>query len=194
MSQTQRKWHVVWRGRKPGVYDNWDAAKAQVDGFPGARYRAFLSEEAAQRAFASGRAYPPELRDALAVDAACDMVGSRRMEYRCARVGDGATIFHGGPFEDATNNVGEFLGIVEALQHCARHHLAAPVFTDSAVALGWVAQGKCRTNLAPSARNAPLFARIAAAEQWLAEHPQHNPVQQWDTARWGENPADFGRK
>ncbi|EJW95942.1 ribonuclease H, partial [gut metagenome] len=35
---------------------------------------------------------------------------------------------------------------------------------------------------------------IARAEKWLLTHPSDTPVLKWDTARWGEIPADFGRK
>ena len=29
-----RKFYVVWEGRAPGIYDSWDEARAQVEGFP----------------------------------------------------------------------------------------------------------------------------------------------------------------
>jgi len=42
--------------------------------------------------------------------------------------------------------------------------------------------------------NAPLFDLIRRAEKWLIENTYSNPVLKWDTAAWGEIPADFGRK
>lgn len=35
------KFYAVKKGRKPGIYRNWDEAKAQVDGFSGAEYKSF---------------------------------------------------------------------------------------------------------------------------------------------------------
>lgn len=35
------KYYVVKNGRKPGIYDNWDECKVQVDGFEGADYKSF---------------------------------------------------------------------------------------------------------------------------------------------------------
>ena len=49
-----RKFYVVWEGRAPGIYDSWDEARAQVEGFPGARYRAYPDQISATEAFRSG--------------------------------------------------------------------------------------------------------------------------------------------
>ena len=46
-----KKYYVVWQGRVPGVYDAWADCKAQIDGFPAARYKGFPSKESAQAAF-----------------------------------------------------------------------------------------------------------------------------------------------
>lgn len=47
----KRKYYVVWVGREPGIYEDWDDCLEQVDGFPGARYKAFDSSTAAAIAF-----------------------------------------------------------------------------------------------------------------------------------------------
>lgn len=41
------KYYAVRTGRKPGIYDNWDEAKAQVDGFKNAKYKSFKTKEEA---------------------------------------------------------------------------------------------------------------------------------------------------
>jgi ribonuclease HI len=107
----------------------------------------------------------------------------------------GDEIFRFGPFPDGTNNVGEFLAIVHALTWMAKHKSPLPVYSDSENGISWVYQGKCKTNLKHTARNAPLFAMIRSAENWLAENELgDDAVLKWDTELWGENPADFGRK
>ena len=51
-----------------------------------------------------------------------------------------------------------------------------------------------KTTLKPSAENAELFRLVAQADHWLQTHTFSNPILTWDTPRWGEIPADFGRK
>ncbi|WP_394131846.1 viroplasmin family protein [Shewanella maritima] len=46
-----KKYYVVWQGRKPGVFDNWNEAKLQVDKFAGAKYKSFPSLAEAKAAF-----------------------------------------------------------------------------------------------------------------------------------------------
>ena len=36
-----QKYYVVWQGKKPGIYTDWDACKEQVQGVQGAQYKAF---------------------------------------------------------------------------------------------------------------------------------------------------------
>jgi len=49
-----KKYYVVWEGRNPGVYDDWDDAKEQIEGYPGARFKGFASADAAARAYRGG--------------------------------------------------------------------------------------------------------------------------------------------
>jgi len=39
-----KKYYAVCVGRKPGIYDNWDDAKEQVNGFKNAKYKSFPTE------------------------------------------------------------------------------------------------------------------------------------------------------
>lgn len=41
--------YAVKVGRRPGVYDTWEACKAQVHGFPGAKFQGFAEEAEADR-------------------------------------------------------------------------------------------------------------------------------------------------
>ena len=45
-----RKFYVVFEGRAPGIYDSWEECKEQIDGFPGANYRAFQDQDEATEA------------------------------------------------------------------------------------------------------------------------------------------------
>lgn len=132
------------------------------------------------------------LAEAWAVDAACSG-NPGQMEYRGVDLSTGAQVFHFGPMF-GTNNVGEFLAIVHALALVDKHHLAKTIYSDSRNALLWVKAGKCRTTLAQNDKTAPVYDMIHRAELWLSSHPHKAPVMKWQTSKWGEIPADFGRK
>jgi len=201
------KFYVVWKGRKPGIFTSWAACEAQVKGYQDAEYKAFESRPAAEAAFRRryaeyrGKASTAQkwlfapikpVLPSIAVDAACS--GSPGpLEYRGVKTGDGEKVFHAGPFADGTNNVGEFLAIVRAMDYLSRHKLDWPIYSDSENAIGWVKGGKCRTKLARLPSNTMLFELIARAERTLQVLKTFK-VLKWDTEAWGENPADFGRK
>jgi ribonuclease HI len=58
----------------------------------------------------------------------------------------------------------------------------------------WIDRKKCNTRLEQTERNRPIFELIARAEKWLRENSYTNPILKWETKKWGEIPADFGRK
>lgn len=215
MSESRRKFYVVWEGRAPGIYDNWEDCFEQVNGFPGARYKSYDSQLAATEAF---RGDPraqlkfareagkhigmrldystiPEIRlDAWAVDGACAK-NPGPMEYRGVRVADGAEIFHVGPYEGGTNNIGEYLAIIHAAALLARAgDTTTPIYSDSRTAQAWIRRRHSNTKIEATEQNAPLLAVLARADAWIASHTIPNPIIKWDTDRWGEIPADFGRK
>ena len=42
------KWYVVYKGRVPGVYDEWDDCLKQVNKFKGNSYKGYKSREKAE--------------------------------------------------------------------------------------------------------------------------------------------------
>lgn len=211
----KQKYYVVWAGIEPGVYDNWEDAAEQVLTYPGARYKSFNSQREAVAAFRGddskeGRvlldlfnrparvinydAFPEIDTTAIAVDAAC--AGNPGvLEYRGVEVGTGREIFHQGPFPHGTNNIGEYLALVHALALCAQKgDTSRRIYTDSVTALAWLRARHSRTSLPVTPENAPLMNLVARADRWLSTHTPVNPVAKWETEKWGEIPADFGRK
>jgi len=81
---------------------------------------------------------------------------------------------------------------VHGLRWLQAQGLDWPIYSDSRIARGWLAQGRARTRHRPAA--GPAAGALDEAEAWLALHGVPNPVEVWDTATWGENPADFGHK
>lgn len=206
----KKKYYVVWKGRKPGIYTSWEDCAAQVNGFVGAEYKAFPSREEAESAWRgkysdykgkTAPARPRQLklvasepnRDSYCVDAASSG-NPGPMEFRGVYTATRKEIFHQGPFQEGTNNIGEFLAIVHALSMLKEKGISKPIYSDSANALLWVKIKKCRTKLKLTFRNAPLFERIREAEDWLQTNTYANKIWKWDTKAWGEIPADFGRK
>jgi len=202
------KFYVVWKGHKTGVFSSWEECARQVQGFTGAQYKSFLSRGAAEQAFRGRYAghvgkpvtseewlfspHPP-VAESYCVDAACS--GSPGpLEYRGVDLRTGKEIFRQGPYQQGTNNVGEFLAIVHVLRLLEKKKSKLTVYSDSSTAIGWVKKKRCNTELAASEKNAPLFKLINQAEDWLAERPIANPILKWDTKAWGEIPADFNRK
>ncbi len=210
-----RKFYVVWEGRATGIFDSWEECKAQIDGYPGAKYKSFGSQTEATLAFRGApeehigilkaiathsskdvdyTLFPEIILDAIAVDAACAK-NPGPMEYQGVMVGIGAPIFHVGPLAGGTNNVGEFLAIVHALAMLDKKgDNKTAIYSDSKTAMAWVRDKKCKTTLQPTSENKKIFELVKRAEAWLNTHTWTRPIIKWKTEEWGEIPADFGRK
>lgn len=218
----KNKYYVVWKGRTPGIYSNWEACKKEVENFPGALYKGFPTKESAEAAYVKGfcgfenvtnAAKPNPMTStekpfspAIAVDAACSG-NPGKMEYQGVFVDFGTepatttTLFKSPVFENGTNNIGEFLAIVHALAWQKQKRTQYPIYSDSVNAQKWVRGKKCKTKLQPNEKNAYLFELVERAEKWLRENGdwmRENatsiPVIKWKTEIWGEIPADYGRK
>lgn len=68
------------------------------------------------------------------------------------------------------------------------------VYSDSVTALAWVRNRKAKTVLERTPATERLLGLVERAENWLRTHIPSNHVTKWNTAEWGEIPADFGRK
>lgn len=140
---------------------------------------------------------------AWAVDGACSG-NPGKMEYRGVDAQTGAEIFHFGPVAGGTNNIAEYLAIVHVLAlmkqwaqrqpDMAETYLTMRVYSDSKTAQAWVRKRKCGSKLVLTEENKELFAVIQRADNWLAVNTYRNPIIKWETEKWGEIPADFGRK
>lgn len=116
------------------------------------------------------------------------------MEYQAIDLQTGCRVFHFGPMK-GTNNIGEFLAIVHALALMQQKGLyEKAVYSDSYNAILWVNKRKCKTKLERTPETESLYQIILRAERWLQTHTWRNPIIKWETQKWGEVPADFGRK
>ena len=94
--------------------------------------------------------------DSIAVDAASSG-NPGIMEYRGVDTKSKKQLFHKGPYEQGTNNVGEFLALVHGLAFLKQNNSNRILYTDSRTAMSWVKKRQCNTKLGRSAANAPLF-------------------------------------
>ncbi len=206
MSKKKNNFYVVWEGRFPGIYPDWDKCYQQISGFPGAKYKGFVTREEAEQAYLCGfeagvksvkrKQIDHSLRPqevCICVDAACSG-NPGVMEYQGVWCQDGQLIFREGPFKDATNNIGEFIALVHGLSWLKKNNMPFPLYSDSATAMVWLRNKKAKTKLERTSENVRVFQLLQRAEEWLKENPVHNEVRKWQTDVWGEIPADFGRK
>lgn len=208
----KKKFYVIWKGHKQGIFTSWEVCKKNITDFKGAQYKSFVSKEAAEKAFKGKyedfvgkdtqkvglsveelKKYGIPIVPSISVDAAC-AGNPGKMEYRGVDTETKKQLFIQGPFEQGTNNIGEFLALVHGLGYLKQHKLTFPIYSDSKIAMSWVKAKQCRTSLQITQVNKPLFDLVKRAEKWLKENTYTTKILKWETKAWGEIPADFGRK
>ena len=213
MAKSNQKYYTVWRGHKTGVFESWTDCQLQIKNFQGAQYKSFSTKALAKKAFEGnykdyiGKSKKvKELSSAaerkkigrpdynsLSVDAASSG-NPGVMEYRGVDTETKAQFFHKGPFQEATNNIGEFLALVHGLALLKKENSNKILYTDSRTAMSWVKKKKCNTKLTRTKANQPVFELVDRAERWLKNNTFKTKIIKWETKAWGEIPADFGRK
>ena len=209
----KNKYYTVWKGHHTGVFESWDDCKAQIKDFKGAQYKSFSTFEAAKTALKGNykdyigkkKKFKSELSEAqlkkigqpnyhsIAVDAASSG-NPGKVEYRGVDTKSKKQLFIQGPFEEGTNNIGEFLAIVHGLALLKKKNSDRIIYTDSKTALNWVKKKSCNTKLERTKKNEAIFELVDRAIDWLKNNSYTTTIVKWETKAWGEIPADFGRK
>ncbi len=205
----KQKYYVVWRGIKPGIYRTWDECKRQIEGFEGAQYKSFKTEEEAKHAYSKSYQEIRELKgkknllelttdekpilNSISVDAACSG-NPGTLEFQGVYTDTQTPLFARGPYQMGTVNIGEFLAIVLGLAWLKKNKLDIPIYTDSRTAMAWIRTGKVNTKLKWTDKNKKLLQAVHGALKWLKENEYNNKILKWKTDIWGEIPADYGRK
>lgn len=213
MSKKKKKYYVVWKGHKTGIFEKWDDCKAQIKDYQGAIYKSFETFDAAKKAFkgnyrdyiGKSKSFKSDLTEAqlkkigqpnynsIAVDAASSG-NPGIMEYRGVDTKTKKQLFIQGPFPEGTNNIGEFLAIVHGLAFLKNNNSQRIIYTDSKIAMSWVKKKTCNTKLVRNSKNEKLFELVDRAVNWLKTNTYTTTIVKWETKAWGEIPADFGRK
>ena len=124
------KFYAVKKGRKPGIYMSWDACKAQVMGFPNARYKGFKTKAEAEEFL------NPDANELMQIDEdtlVAYVDGSydhsqKRFSYGMVLMHDGKERYFAYPYIDeelATmrNVAGEIKGSEAAMQYALDHKI-----------------------------------------------------------------------
>ncbi|SFP58044.1 viroplasmin family protein [Salibacterium halotolerans] len=198
----KKKYYVVWKGRNPGIYDNWQECEKQVKGFAGASFKSFRSKAEAEQAFQNGGAAAKVsadkekssyIEESISVD-----VGSHGnpgfVEYKGVYTKTGDVVFAHPGINKGTNNLGEFLAVVDALKYVKENNSDMPVYSDSDTAILWVKKNKANSSLARTQETEEIWRLVGEAEEWLRQNKPSNRILKWNTKAWGEIKADYGRK
>lgn len=199
------KHYAVIEGRNPGVYDNWFECKKQVDGYSSAVFKSYPSKKQAVEAYnaqsinkskpidttvENEASYDPK---SLSVDASC--LGNPGVtEYQGVVTGTGFKLFDSKVYPKGTNNIGEFLAIVDAIKYLINKGYDYPIYTDSKTAMAWIRNKKIKTSLVKTEETEELFNDIDKAIEFLNNSTYQPDIRKWQTIHWGESKADFGRK
>ena len=201
---SKQKYYVVWKGNNPGIYNSWEKCQQEIKNIKGALFKSFGNIEEAQKAFETGYdEYKknlakvhvldgPEL-NSISVDAASSG-NPGIMEYQGVDTETKEVLFKMGPFNNATNNIGEFLALVHGIAILEKDLKKKIIYSDSITAMSWVRKKRCQTKLNRNKQNEDVFILIERAILWLKQNKYSVLVKKWETKLWGEIPADFGRK
>ena len=208
----KQKYYVVWLGNPAGIFDSWKECQLSIKDVSGAQYKSFLTFEEAKKAFRN------EYKDYIGINTKKKKISKEElikigepnlytisvdaassgnpgiMEYRGVDTQTHQQLFHQGPFQQGTNNVGEFLALVHGLAFLKQKNSDRKIYSDSKIAIAWVKRKKCNTKLKQTSKNKKIFDLILRAENWLETNTYKTIIIKWETKAWGEIPADFGRK
>ena len=202
---SKQKFYVVWKGNNPGIYQSWEKCQNEIKNVKGALFKSFNNQEEAEKAYDQGfEEYKqslsfmnisdgPEL-NSISVDAASSG-NPGIMEYQGVDTNTKEILFKMGPFNNATNNIGEFLALVHGIAILEKNSdKINTIYSDSITAMSWVRKKHCQTRLKRNKENEDVFVLVEKAIKWLKENNYSVVIKKWDTKNWGEIPADFGRK
>jgi len=232
----KQKYYVVWTGKQPGIYMNWSDCQQQVNGFEGAKFKAYESKAEAEQAYtqgwqlhwgtsnkgkastqASSKAAKLAGTSKQASSKSAKLAGSAAqeqeeidyhtisvdvgtsgnpgpIEYKGVDTKTGEVLFSVGPIPNGTNNLGEYLAIVHALAYIAKTGDTRNIYSDSMTAMKWVKQKSPNTNLPRNEATKEMWSLVDRATQWLSTNTYTTKIMKWQTDRWGEIKADYGRK
>ena len=129
-----------------------------------------------------------DLTKGIAVDAA-HSTKNKVTEFQGIDLKTGKQVFYKNlGFE--TNNIGEFLAIVEAVKYIIKTNYEPKIiYSDSVTAISWFTNKRTASKKKNwKLKEAEIYLNVCSA---LVDEIT---VKHWNNQKWGEIPADFGNK
>lgn len=203
--------YAVFVGRKPGIYNNWSECEFQINKYPDAKFKKLTSTNlfdaqaeyknlanskgSINKAMNVAKATAEPQKDFLTVDGASN---GENCEYQAVWYPNGEKAFASKKFTGGTNNIAEFLGLIHGLHYLMQNKKPLKIYTDSVTAMAWVRDGKANTTANMTGKITPeLQELIKQGEDFLSKNSkelENAEILKWETKKWGEIPADYGRK
>lgn len=155
-----KKYYAIASGRKPGIYDNWPAAQAQVTGYPGAKFKGFPTREEAevwmkkptysQAAIKNKttRKARPSISDTSPQTGEVTIYTDGGARYNPGPGGYGIVqIYNGerkemsGGYKLTTNNRMELMGCIVALRELEHRDKPVTLYSDSSYVVNGIVKG-----------------------------------------------------
>ena len=156
-----KKFYAIAVGRKPGIYENWPDAQAQVLGFQGAKYKGFASwaEAEAWLAKPTFKSSAPAGKKAVVKSAPVRAVSAPREGgvliytdggarfnpgpggYGVVQLYNGERIERAGGFRLTTNNRMELMACIVALRELEHRDQPVTIYSDSSYVVNGISKG-----------------------------------------------------
>jgi ribonuclease HI len=184
--------YAVKLGRTPGIYKTWSECELNVKGFKGAVFKKFNSKKEAQEFIDLKENSTKIEKKSISCDGSC--LGNPGLgRYRIVNNLTGETLTSK-EFPDVTNNLMEYLAIIESLRYIKKNNLSGfIIYSDSVTAISWIKDKKINSK--------STCDRLLKYAIWLnknyygdLEFQESTPIIKWNTRQNGEISADFGNK
>lgn len=118
-----------------------------------------------------------------------------RVEWQCIDLATKEKVFASDVQPQSTINVGEFMAIVTSLKILhQRGDSTSPVWSDSKLCIQWVRGRYTSSKLPMNEFTWEALDGMAEFLAWLKETNPVNPILWWNKHKFGDHPADYGRK
>lgn len=181
-----KKVYAVKKGKHTGIFYTWEKCKAQVDGFSGAEYKSFKSEEEAKKYLTN--ACQIENSEEIGEDACIAYVDGSFDErqqaysygcilfYQGQRIEISKAFFH---TEDVSmrNVAGELEGAMAAMEYCKTHHISIlHLYYDYQGIESW-AKGEWKRNKAGTIRYKAFYDALQTVQVFFHKVKGHSGVE-----------------
>ncbi len=153
-----KKFYAIAVGHKPGIYEDWPSAQAQVQGYPGAVFKGFATRGEAQSWLANPTYSPtvgnrsikavPSNGDTSSKDGEVTIYTDGGARYNPGPGGYGVVqIYQGarkelsGGYRHTTNNRMELMGCIVALRALEHRDRPVTLYSDSSYVVNGISKG-----------------------------------------------------